>query len=225
MKGLAFLLMLLVVSSGCSGPVSRYLKSRGLDLWDCVPISVSKGLGGGVFGKVTPFVTPALGAYDSTAYGMASRRWGGSWGEAGIGFLLMSGWGDQYEREREDIVFPSRFPGGPDVRYNEGNVPNGTYFSRNVMNILMVFPMETHEVVRETPSWHSWLSAEAAVFIGVVGIRVGVCPDQVFDFFAGLFGFDPFGDDIDGERESEFREKYEKAPSSNKGTAPAPSGT
>ena len=94
------------------------------------------------------------------------------------------------------------------------------------MNLFLLVPYRHTGMKRETSPWHSWLNLDFGVFVGVVGLRVGFCPDQVIDFLAGIFGFDPLGDDIDGERERDFREKYEKAQSpgkeANPSLAPAP---
>ena len=45
--------------------------------------------------------------------------------------------------------------------------------------------------------WHSWANVEIDVFAGV-GLRVGLCPDELVDLLAGLVGLDLLGDDPGG---------------------------
>ena len=95
------------------------------------------------------------------------------------------------------------WPGGPDRRYS---VVHGGPYTRTLGNMFFFIPIpleaggfeDTH-----LPPWHAWADIEADFFLGIAGIRLGVSPDQVVDFLAGIFGFDLFGDDIQAPEEPE----------------------
>ncbi len=188
--------MLLVIPClwGCASPW-RYWKSRALDLWDVLPVSVQKGGGLSASAGVTPFVRTGLGFYFSTeppnSYGMALGRWGPVWKENGYHFLVAT----VEEQELEG----DPWPGGPDGRYCN---PDEKKLARSRMNLLVVLPVDPdheaggHFARVRFPPWYSWLDSEAEVFVLFFGIRVGVSPLQLVDFLAGFLGLDPLGDDV-----------------------------
>jgi len=71
----------LLLGLGCSP--STYLRSRGADLLDAVPVSISHGWGIAISARATPFFNLGLGITPvrSTRYGFADRTFHGVWYE------------------------------------------------------------------------------------------------------------------------------------------------
>ena len=52
--------------------------------------------------------------------------------------------------------------------------------------------------------WHSWADVKVDLLAGV-GLRVGLCPDELVDFLAGIFGLDLLGDDVGGSTDRDWQ--------------------
>ena len=192
------LLATAVLTSGCSAPVARYGKSRALDLLDVVPVSVGAGKGLSLAVRATPFLGLGLGYADSWRAGSDELRYGPIWWEEERGIPLY-----RYQRFQDYADRPTRYDGGylaipRDFRQRASTLlflpgtPDGGLFW---------FPVLPAYVLEVPWRWNimtgfELLNVEAGLFLGVVGLRVGVAPLHAFDLLVGLFGFDPAEDDI-----------------------------
>ncbi len=77
------------------------------------------------------------------------------------------------------------------------------------------------EATRDGPDLpRAWDLFEADLFLGIVGLRIGVRPLEFGDFLAGIVGFDPAGDDIE---ETTFNEPRDvPLPAAKQPPAPPP---
>ena len=203
----ALYLVFLLSTSGC-GNLDRYFVARGLDLWDTVPVSVKYGYGLSVSGRATPFLQTGLGGFHAEAIGMGPGRWGPRWEESAYHIGIGSSETQrlsvlQYEGS-EDVVRVRANPedgrhcaGGPDWRYWFLSDPKKN--KRYCGNGFVLIPVPLGDPppfgYAHLPPWHSWLNVEADVFVGVVGVRAGLCLDEFVDFVAGVFCLDLLGDD------------------------------
>jgi hypothetical protein len=195
-----------ILGAGCSG-ANRYLESRALDLWDIVPVSVRAGLGADVSVRATAFLGTGLGAYEADAAGLAPGRWGPSWRDGAADLIFWTGKRMSLAGSRGPRDGPRpRWPGGPDPRWLQ---KGGAGLERQTGNVFLVFPVPAAwwSGTPVIPPWYSWLDVETEVFLGVAGVRLGLCPVEIADFLAGLVGLDLLGDDVDGERERRAREE------------------
>ena len=195
MRGSIFLLGLLSWT-GCSSP-GRYIAARSLDLWDVLPFSAQRGSGLAASVRITPFAQTGLGWYNLTGdfsgtngFGMGLGRWGPRWYEGGVHFLIAS---IDYQESRGEA-----WPGGPDGRYQQLSTPEKTI--RASGNFLLFLPgtgaLEPPPGTSvRIPRWYFWPDCEAQVFVGFIGLRLGLSPAQLVDFLAGIIGLDPLGDD------------------------------
>ena len=194
---------LAVSTAGCSS-VGDYATARLLDLWDVVPISVRYGPGAKCTVTATEFLGVGIGGGRAQAVGLALGRWGPAWQEYSLHVVLtgMEGWTLPCEGERVE-----RWPGGPRVSsrlFGDRNLTRHRqrWFGRTLFLIPAGLgpdgwiPAHGGEPYVQDP-WHSWADVEIDVFAGA-GLRLGVCPDELVDFLAGLFGWDPLGDDAGG---------------------------
>lgn len=203
-------LLLMTLATGCSSSsVGRYFEARALDLTDVVPISVAVGYGLSAEARVTPFVGLGLGWAENTRYGRDNLRFGPVWWEKERGIPILRYWRYQdYE--------------GRETRIAIGDRHWWDQQSRVIGNTLIVipgvrrdgdlwFPFLPPYFIKENWEWTYWskepinllhfawaieiLNAEVGVFLGCVGVRVGVGPVQALDFLLGLFTIDFVGDD------------------------------
>jgi hypothetical protein len=170
MKRLAACLLALALLPSCASR-NNYLLNRGADLADVVRGHVM--FGPGIAAQVE--VTRVLGlgvtyTRDVFAWGLANRELG-SWRESvfGWGFLV----GHHYERKVDPLGSISGSYG-----WNFGQAEGGA-FEASVggtgLDLLTI----------------------RATFMLVVGIDIEVRIGEMFDFVAGVFQFDPAGDDLD----------------------------
>jgi hypothetical protein len=211
--------VLAVSVAGCSA-VGDYARSRLLDLWDIVPISVRAGPGGKVTVSATRFLGAGLGYGSASAAGMAPGRWGPTWEEFWYQFALLGS--ERWELSRNGT---QRWPGGPRLpsrfyKYGDWS-ENGVRYLGNTLLLIPAgigpdgwVPKGPGGQISIEEPWHSWANVEVDVLAGV-GLRVGVCPDEVVDFLAGLLGLDLIGDDVGGSTDRD----WEDGPVTPKGTS------
>ena len=188
-----YVILTVAPAAGCADP-GRYWRSRALDLWDALPVSVQLGAGLSASAKATPFLGTGAGYHGgppffekhaANSWGMSEGRFGPTWGDHGGGFVLL-GWQWQL-LTRENESWPSMDrrcePPFPDYR--------GTRLRVAALGLT---------VLGQPPPWYGWLDSEAQVFAGAAGVRVGFCPAQLLDFLTGWFGLDLLGDDPPEEK-------------------------
>lgn len=183
---------------GCS---AHYAKSRGLDLMDAVPISAGAGLGLLAEVRATPYVGLGLGYANSWRVGTDEQRLGPLWWEKERGIPV---W--RYYRHQNYLEETSRWSGGH-LRFREerrNRAASLIVAPGMVREGLVWFPIYPPYMITkhwEWPNWSGWdlLNVEAGVFLGVVGIRVGVSPFQLIDFILGLATIDLAEDDVRDE--------------------------
>ena len=196
--GIGLRVLALLSLAGCGS--SQYWASRRLDLWDVVPISVQRGYGLSASARVSPFAQSGLGVYgpgpreggaSTNSFGMGLGRWGPRSSEGALHLVLGS-------MEYQELRGPP-WPGGPDGRYEQYSTDEKRF--RQSGNVFIVFPAPgvtdpPSDLFARLPRWYFWPDSEAHLFLGIFGIRIGFSPAQLVDFLAGIFGFDPLGDDI-----------------------------
>lgn len=161
-------------------------------------MSVKGGYGVGASVRATEFFHTGLEVYSATSFGLARGRCGPVWEEEGGAGVIMTG-------EQFTPRLPQRWPGGPDWT-------DDSLFRRSSGNFFFFVPCRLMwGLPNPLVPWPAWFDVDANIFLGVGGMRVGVCPGELIDFLAGIVGLDPIGDDVDGKLEREIREKLEKA--------------
>ncbi len=195
-----------LLASGCSTSVGRYFEARALDLTDVFPASVAVGYGLSAEARVTPYLGLGIGWAENTRYGRDTLRYGPVWWEKERGIPILRYWRYQDYEDRP------------------GRIPNGDRFwwdhdSRLIGNTLILlpgvrrsgdlwFPVLPPYFRKEGWEWtkepinllhFGWaiefLNAELGLFVGAVGVRVGVGPVQALDFLLGFLTIDFAGDD------------------------------
>ncbi len=171
MKKLAILLLAASLLPACaSASGGNYLVNRGGDLVDIVRGHVMAGKGGAVKLEVTRLLHFGLSWIDAKAWGLHNRELG-IWEEKVTDWGLVMG----YHNERE-LYAVDRVSGSYGWIFEEGG---GTFFQEADPNNPLDFL-----TVRVT----------LMLFVGIdLELRFG----EIFDFGAGLFQFDPAGDDGD----------------------------
>jgi len=206
---LALLLLITVGSTGCQSSVGRYFHARALDLTDVVPISVAAGYGLSAEARFTPFLGIGVGWAENWRIGRDTLRYGPVWWEKerGIPFL-------RYHRFQHYAGSTRRIPTGDRFWWDQEH--------RVIGNTLLVipgvrrsgdlwFPFQPPYYRAEGWEWTPWskepvnllhfswareiLNAEIGVFLGVVGVRVGIGPVHALDFLLGFLTIDFAGDD------------------------------
>ncbi len=184
----ALLLALLLPALGCAGATGRldvgsWFEARGADLMDTVGVRVGVGVGLGAYARVTRYAQLGF-----MFRGPAERSLvGGS------------------ESARSQDFQPRALPClmfGTIGRY-------GGLWTENTRELMLPgwsnrdglrSPIQRESLsgsVSHDGSADGW-EHELAVGLHVIllGAEVGVRPFQIVDFFAGLFGYDPSGDDV-----------------------------
>jgi hypothetical protein len=205
--------------SGCGTNVGRYFESRGLDLYESVPISVAYGLGLMAQVRATPFAGIGIGYADVTRFGMDDTRYGPVWTEKERGFPVV-----MYYRVQHYLDRTRRFAGGePHWRGEDYRARASSWivipgFPRDGDFVMpLPGPLDppgvvpfTYEpwlaalpaYVRNAPwhypdiRWWELVNVEAGVVLGPIGLRVGVSGLQLVDFVLGIFLLDFPGDDV-----------------------------
>lgn len=209
----ATMLLMCVVNWGCSG-LESYSRKRVSDLLDLAPISFRYGVGISASMSASPFLVTGLGWRDNFSIGSGDGRWGWTWRESALYALIFCGESQSLDCEAatwgysEPFLFPriSVLPrkGPLDHRYA---VPNMMSDDFRLLGSCFVFVPAAMgpdgPVFAILPPVHSWANIQGEVFLGVIGVRVGVCVDEMFDFVLGLFGLDPIGDDDEVESKSD----------------------
>ena len=177
MKKLAALLLTAALLPACtSASGGNYLVNRAGDLVDIVRVHVMAGKGGALKLEVTRLLHLGLSWYDAKAWGLHNRELG-IWQEKITDWGLIIGY--HSEREMYDI---ERVSGSYGWFFEEGG---GTFFQ---------------EADPDNPLDFLTLRVTLMIFAGIdLELRFG----EIFDFAAGLFQFDPAGDDGD------YRELFE----------------
>ncbi len=186
-------------AAGCSTAVGRYGENRLLDVADLVSVSIAGGYGAAAEIRITPYLGLGAGWANDWRVGLAEQRWGPIWWEKERGIPIF-----RYYRIEHYRDFTPRWPGGDPYWWKE------THRAR--ASSLVFFPGMTREgelwwpiyppyfitTPWEWPEWSKWnlLNAEAGLFVGVAGARLGISPLQLFDLVAGIITWDPANDDV-----------------------------
>jgi hypothetical protein len=210
----AVLGLCLLQTAGCA-----YGAARARDLADCFRLSAGYGLGLTASVAVTDWFSPGVGAASyASCYGYLDRDVLGAWKESDViqtPRLAYEGLATQLsEQSREQMdeggvlralaLDSLNLPNERWVRTG-GRVRVERFALLNVFradqevdaNWFVDFLVEPGDVVL-APQKDVWQSAFVEVGGTAVAVhgRVGFNPLQCVDFVAGLFGFDPAGDDV-----------------------------
>jgi hypothetical protein len=180
--------LLLLLATGCAGPSGRrdfggYLQARGADFMDIFGVRIGVGIG--------------LGAYvRATEWAQLGMMWRGPSGTYLVGTAGSA----------RDVGF--RVRGVPCAMFGTIGRYGGLWVesSREIMlpgytNRFDVVPPIRREIVAGVVPPNGleddWQASFGFGFQAVVvGFEAEVRPLQVFDFLAGLLGYDPAGDDV-----------------------------
>ncbi|MGA0058093.1 MAG: hypothetical protein ACO4CT_01280 [Planctomycetota bacterium] len=209
----ALLGLALLQTAGCA-----YGAARARDFADCFRASAGYGLGLTASVQVTDWFSPGVGAASHTwNYGYLDRDVWGAWVESGViqtprlayeGLAIQL---SEQSREQMDeggvltrlaldsLNLPSErwVRTGSRVRVERYALINLFQADREVdASWLAGFLVEPGDVVLAPVKdvWQSTFVELGGTLVAVHG-RIGFSPLQCVDFFAGLFGFDPAGDD------------------------------
>lgn len=212
------LLISALASTGCQA-FDRYLHFRFLDVADCAKANVGFGLGLAVDARVTDYFAPGLGFISYTKnFGWDDRHTHGTWEECVVIATPRAVWetagGTEEDRETEDetmgyrlfrLATSSVFLANERWTRRDDDQVTVEYYSLFNFSPVSSFTraagpkayfLRKGEVatVREKGFWNSgWFEVGATA--GFFQARVGVNVFQVVDLLAGVFGFDPAGDD------------------------------
>ena len=183
---------------GGNTSVGSYFQARGMDLWDTFPISFAAGYGLMLEARATPYAGVGLGYTKNWRFGLAPQRWGPIWWERSRGIPIY-----EYYRYMDYRDEDQRWEGGDpfwwdeDYRYRANSWVIIPGFSQQGEAFFPIIPPYYLKEPWIFPNWSLWtlFDVEASVFVGVVGVRVGVSPLQLLDFIAGLITWDPAWDD------------------------------
>lgn len=231
---------LLLATSACGTNLSHYGQSRALDLMDVIPISFAGGIGLLAQARVTPLCGIGIGYANTIRVGSDDQRYGPLWHEKERGIPIF-----RYYRIEAYEDFEVRWPGGDPLWWYEdrraravsylflpGYIRDGDFLTPlpspldpaetdlwTFRSWLAGWPPYVIRVPWNWPPYSRWnmLNVEAGVVAGPVGVRLGVCPLQVFDFVLGLFRVDLACDDVrifpvlwpDPDAEPSFPERVE----------------
>ena len=192
-RAIAITILLASTATGCT-TVSHYVRDRGLDLMDAIPVSGGVGLGVSAEARVTRFLGVGVGYAVTWRAGFDEGRFGPLWRESEVGVPIVF-----YERRATRTgAAPPWVGGDPPVR-------EGTTLRR--MNTWLLHPGgpdaglpppfasgDSPWVVPHASPW-DWFHVEVGAVALLAGVRVGVSIPQWLDFLAGIADFDPAGDD------------------------------
>lgn len=221
---LSTLLTAVMLSVGCSS-VGRYLGARAMDLADCVKGNVGAGIGLTVDAHVTDYIAPGVGIVSYTAnFGYEDRTINGTWLESLVintprfayetVFQAYEEAEESPDKELEGSVVMSQLAMRslllPNERWirkdDELTVDYYTLLNiaglgrRNRATALTGLLRRPGEIptVREKTGWQIGF-LEVGGTLGFVEARAGFNPLELVDFLAGVFGWDPAGDDPPAE--------------------------
>jgi len=173
MKCLASLLLVLAMLPACAtSDAGDYFTNRGGDLVDIVRGHVMAGKGVAVKGEVTRMLHAGVGwESDVWAWGLANR---------------------EVTRWRESI-----FTWGLLLGYHDERNVTGTIDNRVSGSYGWVFGEEGGNgfTMADPDNWLDFLSVRGTLMLGL-GIDLEVRVGEAIDFVAGIFQFDPAGDDL-----------------------------
>lgn len=185
MKHVLWCIVLVFLVSGCAA-------KRMADLRDCGRFSVGSGLGLDASAKIGCVVHPSLGICSYTnRVGYEDRYRHGRWDEVQVVWplFMMGCWIDKLFGATNVTPLASyaleRTPPLPD-RMEDDNTYETSWFP-----ILQAGQGNTHDPF----SFHEITDIEIGVTLGVVSVKAGINPLEIFDFFLGCVGFDIANDD------------------------------
>jgi len=165
---------------------------------DSIPLSAGAGLGLSAEVRATPYAGLGIGYANDWRFGTDEQRLGPVWYEQERGIPI---W--RYYRHQNYLEETDRWSGGHErFRVDRRNRAASLIVAPGmVRDGLVWFPIYPPYMITkhwEWPNWSAWdlLNVEAGVFLGVVGVRVGVSPFQLIDFILGLATIDLADDDI-----------------------------
>lgn len=195
------LIALACSASGC-GSLGQFAADRGRDTLDMVPFSIATGAGVATRLRATNYFALGIGYVDAIRIGWRRRC---ASLEIHPSKLDRGGFVPKYDAPAiQGIPAFARFdweerikslPIAYDIIETRGDEA-GTRIESGTM--ALVIPVRTANgtnIASFQGEIGSVLDLEAEVFVGLIGIRVGLAPTQVFDWAVGWIGFDPFADD------------------------------
>lgn len=173
MKPIALLLSLVLVAAALPGCASRssYLVNRGGDLADIIEIQFMAGKGAVAKVEATRLLHLGLGHYhDAASAGLANRELA-TWHSSACTWGLLFGYHDE-----RDVTNIEHFSGSYGWLFHESGP--GAFEEADPLNPLDLLTFR----------------GTVMLFLGIdLQLKVG----EVLDFVAGVFQFDPAGDDVD----------------------------
>jgi hypothetical protein len=164
------LLAALLACCGCAS-VGQYFARRGADAADILRLKGMAGLGIDAKVEVTHFLSLGGGIYYAAAIGIDTRRAGG-WEEVVVDFGIP---GNTLRRQ-------TGYDGGPAVHTYEFALGS------------LIFGLPGDPYVTNETGFAEWLNLRAIAFL-FLGADVELRGGELLDFFAGIVGADPSGDD------------------------------
>lgn len=183
--------MMLAAAAGCRTAAGNYFANRGRDLGDVFALQITGAVGVGAM------VRGAGIAEAGGGFGVHDRAYGVGWvyGQGHLG-----PWGASTSGRRGGDLWT----GILGVEYP--NIETGMGRSSHRIQRFPLFPVLTTNIdskwlweMEDDPmvtyyKVHAY-DVEVAAYLGLVYVRAGISLGELFDFFAGWFGFDPAGDD------------------------------
>ncbi len=190
--------VLLGSAAGCRTTVGNYFANRGRDFGDVFALQVTGAVGVGVMARGGGLVEGGGG------FGVHDKMWGAGWvyGKGNLGPLGGSSSG----RRSGDLWVGILGVEYPNIEQGMGRSSNRIQrfplfpFITTNINSKWIWEMEDDPLV-DYYRIHAY-DVELVAYLGVIYVRAGISLGELFDFFAGWFGYDPAGDDtpIPGER-------------------------
>lgn len=179
-------------AAGCRTSVGNYFANRGRDFGEVFALQVTGAVGAGAMVRGAGLAEAGAG------FGVHDRAWGAGWvyGKGNLGPLGASTSG----RRGGDlwaVILGVEYP----------NIEQGMGRTSNRIQRFPLLPVLTTnidtkwiwDIASDDPLVHYTklhaYDVEAVVYLGVIYVRAGLSLGELFDFFAGWFGFDPAGDD------------------------------
>ena len=167
MKPFAAILLALVLLPACAAPEgNNYFVNRAADFGDMARFNVQVGKGAAIKLEITRVLHFGLGWFDGRAWGWANREWAG-WDYKYTDWGLLVGLYDEINTSPMEYL-----QGSYGYRFERGG---GTRF-------------------QETNNHLELLNSRIKLCI-FLGLDFELRSGEVIDFLAGIFGFDPSGDD------------------------------
>ena len=182
----------LSAASGCRTAIGNYFANRGKDFGDVFAVQVTGAVGVGAMARAGGIAEAGGG------FGVHDKQWGAGWvyGSGNLGPLGASSSG----RRGGDL-----WVGILGIEYP--NIEQGMGRTSNRIQRFPLFPCITTNI---NSKWiwemdpdplvdyyliHAY-DVEVVAYLGLVYVRAGISLGELFDFFAGWFGYDPANDDF-----------------------------